>query len=206
MLKKLPWFQGLRRRLSRQWKVSIALFRGQKCTLMPFRIPITVVLGRPLQVRFALSVLRHAVCAVSNCHSFLSTVYVELKVPKVAEDAITPALVSAYLEKYLVRTLHVPPWWTSSMSHSWPRPTHCIMNNSSFVSCGFWCRLSFAKFLRKINTATPPAKNVNSNWSSMLWPCPTHSRRLVMLMCTSVSFDYYDKLINFISRSRTSKF
>ena len=57
VLKKLPWFQGLRRRLSRKWKVSIALFRGQKCTLMPFRVPITVVLGRPLQVMFVLSAL-----------------------------------------------------------------------------------------------------------------------------------------------------
>ena len=50
VLKKLTWFQGLRQRLSRQWKVSIALFKGQKCTLMPYRVPITVVLGRPLQV------------------------------------------------------------------------------------------------------------------------------------------------------------
>jgi hypothetical protein len=31
-------------------QVSIALFKGQWCTLMPFQKPITVVLGRPLQV------------------------------------------------------------------------------------------------------------------------------------------------------------
>ena len=70
VFRKITWFEAFRQRLSRKWKVSIALFRGQGCTLLPFQVPITVVLGRPLQVvHFFPSPTAFTHC---DCHLFLA--------------------------------------------------------------------------------------------------------------------------------------
>jgi len=42
--------ERLRARLSRRFRVALIPFRGRWCTLLPFAVPITVVVGRPVAV------------------------------------------------------------------------------------------------------------------------------------------------------------
>ena len=44
------WFQRLREKLSRQFKISLVLFRGRGPTLIPHQVPIEVVCGEPMRV------------------------------------------------------------------------------------------------------------------------------------------------------------
>ena len=43
-------FERLRAYLSRRFRVALIPFRGRWCTLLPFRVPVTVVVGRPVEV------------------------------------------------------------------------------------------------------------------------------------------------------------
>ena len=43
-------FKNLREKLSRRFKLSLVLFRGRGYTLIPFRTPLNIVFGTPLQL------------------------------------------------------------------------------------------------------------------------------------------------------------
>ena len=158
VLKKITWFQSIRRRLSRQWKVSIALFRGQKCTVMPYRVPITVVMGRPLQVVASFIFPRPHSARLTYSYLVLSHY---TQVPKVAEEAITPGLVDAYLDKYLVRgqdkvefELHPLQWIRSSLCVQ----SNLIRNRCCVCGCINHHRLCCGNCSMKTSTFTPSAR------------------------------------------------
>lgn len=47
---QLTWLRDLREYVSRRFRISLQLFHGRWCTLIPYRTPITVVVGRPVSV------------------------------------------------------------------------------------------------------------------------------------------------------------